>query len=75
MLAPGLHGAPYFNFFEIDILKFQTIPKNISDVENPVIYNAVKFQLELVCISSYTKMTNSDKSEIFRIWHCSSSQI
>ena len=59
------HVALFLNFFTIDILKFQKIPRKILDVDNDLFYSPANFQPEIVCNKAYTKMTNSDKSDIF----------
>ena len=61
-----LHGALFFNIFRIDILKFQKIPKKILDVDIYVLHSPANFQSEIVCTLTYTKMTNSVRSENFK---------
>ena len=64
-LVHGLHVARFLIFFTINILKFQKIPRKILDVDNDLFYSPANFQPEIVCNKAYTKMTNSDKSDIF----------
>ena len=61
-----LDGALFFNIFRIDILMFQKIPKKILDVEIYVLHSSANFQSEIVCTPTYTKMTNSVRSENFK---------
>ena len=55
-MEPGLHEALYFeNKIEIHISMFRNNPKQILGVENNVLYQRVKFQVEICCILVYTK--------------------
>jgi hypothetical protein len=74
-IEDGLSGA-LFEFFENwHFLSFKKFWTKILDVEYNLFYNPAKFQRERVYILAYTKMTNSDKSEKFRIRYYSQSQI
>jgi hypothetical protein len=53
--------SSFFEKIENDILKFQKIPKKILDVDNDMIYQRVKFELEIPNILGCTKITNSDR--------------
>jgi hypothetical protein len=62
------HPKPVFEFFwKSTFLSFKKFWTKILDVEYNLLYNPVNFQRERVCIPAYTKMSNSDKSEKFRI--------
>ena len=63
---------PFFEHFEKDIFKFQTILNKILDVGND---ERAKSQAETLCISGHTKMTISDRFWRFQILHCSLFQI
>ena len=56
----------FFNIFRINILKFQKFLKKILDVEIYVLHSPANFQSEIVCTLTYTKMTNSVRSENFK---------
>jgi hypothetical protein len=74
-IEDGLPGARFRIFWKLTFLSFKKFWTKILDVEYSLFYNPAKFQRERVCIPAYTKMTNSDKSENFRILYCSQSQI
>jgi hypothetical protein len=74
-IEDGLHGARFWIFWKLTFLSFKKFWAKIVDLEYNLFYNPTKFQREIVCIPAYTKMTNSDKSENFRILNCSQSQI
>jgi hypothetical protein len=66
---------PVFVIFENQTLKvFKNSKKNL-DVDNKVLHWSAKSQHEILCIQTYTKMTNPDKSEHFQIFHCLLHQI
>ena len=65
----------FFNIFRIDILKFQKIPKIILDVDIYVLHSPANFQSEIVCTLTYTKMTNSVRSENLTLFTDSDQEI
>ena len=55
--------SSFFNIFWIDILKFQKILKKILDVDIDVLHSSTNLQSKIVFTLTYTKMTNSIRSE------------
>jgi hypothetical protein len=53
--------ARFFEKIENGILKFQKNLKKNPDVDNDMIYQRAKFELDIPSILGYTKMTNSDR--------------
>jgi hypothetical protein len=60
-LLPELHVARFFGKIKNNILKFQKNLKKIPDVDNDMIYQRAKFELEIPNILGCTEMTNSDR--------------
>jgi hypothetical protein len=61
--------------FKINILKFEKNSKKFLNVDKKVLHSTAKSESEIVFILAYIKMANLDKSEYFRIFHCTQSQI
>jgi hypothetical protein len=67
---------PCFVFFwKLRFWYFKKFQSKILDVAIDIFYGHAKSQREIICISAYTKMRNTNQLRDFWILHCSPSQI
>jgi hypothetical protein len=74
-LGAGHHGALFCIFWKLTFWNFKKFQSKILEVAIDIFYGHAKSQREIICISAYTKMRNTNQLRDFRIMHCSPSQI